>query len=39
MYQSYPSTGEPPGPQRPSAPNSVQTAVKLMYAGAALSLI
>ena len=40
MYQPYPeSTGEPPGSQRPPIPNSVQTAVKLMYAGAALSLI
>ncbi|HEY7014156.1 MAG TPA: hypothetical protein VH480_15450 [Streptosporangiaceae bacterium] len=40
MYQPYPSsTGEPPGAQRPPIPNSVQTAVKLMYAGAALSLI
>lgn len=40
MYQPYPSsTGEPPEPQRPPVPNSVQTAVKLMYAGAALSLI
>jgi hypothetical protein len=40
MYEPYPSsTGEPAGPQRPSAPDSVQTAVKLMYAGAALSLV
>ena len=29
----------PPPPQRPSAPPSVLTAVKLMYAGAALSVI
>src|SRR5437868_2317902 len=29
----------PPPPQRPSAPSSVLTAVKLIYAGAALSLI
>jgi hypothetical protein len=29
----------PPPPQRPSAPASVLTAVKLMYAGAALSLV
>jgi len=28
-----------PEPQRPPIPNSVQTAVRLMYAGAALSLI
>jgi hypothetical protein len=39
MYQPYPSTGEPPEPQRPPVPSSVQTAVRLMYAGAALSLI
>lgn len=39
-YQSYPTSGQTPEPQqRPAAPNSVQTAVKLMYAGAALSLI
>jgi hypothetical protein len=39
-YQPYPTSGQMPEPQqRPTAPNSVQTAVKLMYAGAALSLI
>ncbi len=39
-YQPYPTSGQTPEPQqRPTAPNSVQTAVKLMYAGAALSLI
>jgi hypothetical protein len=39
-YQSYPTSGQTPEPQqRPTAPSSVQTAVKLMYAGAALSLI
>jgi hypothetical protein len=39
-YQSYPTSGQTPEPQqRPAAPNPVQTAVKLMYAGAALSLI
>jgi hypothetical protein len=39
-YQPYPTSGQMPEPQqRPPAPNSVQTAVKLMYAGAALSLI
>lgn len=39
-YQPYPTSGQMPEPQqRPAAPNSVQTAVKLMYAGAALSLI
>jgi len=39
MYQRYPSSGQAPEPQRPPAPNSVQTAVKLMYAGAALTVI
>jgi hypothetical protein len=39
MYQQYPTSGQTPEPQRQTAPNSVQTAVKLMYAGAALSLI
>ena len=39
MYQPYPTSGQMPEPQRPPAPNSVQTAVKLMYAGAALSFI
>ena len=39
MYQ-YPSGGqEPVAPQRPSAPPSVLTAVKFMYAGAALSAV
>jgi hypothetical protein len=39
MYQPYPSSGQPPGPLRPSAPGPVLTAVKLMYAGAAVSAI
>lgn len=42
MYQPYPSPGQMPEPVRPEAPDSVLTAVKLMYAGAivsALSLI
>ena len=40
MYQPYPTSGEqPPEPQRPPIPSSVQTAVKFMYAGAALSLL
>ena len=40
MYQPYPTSGEqPPEPQRPPIPTSVQNAVKFMYAGAALSLI
>jgi hypothetical protein len=32
-----PSSGQPPGPLRPVAPAPVLTAVKLMYAGAAVS--
>jgi hypothetical protein len=40
MYQPYPTSGQSQQPQqRPPVPNSVQTAVKLMYAGAALSLV
>src|SRR5271156_1770930 len=40
MYQPYPTSGQqPPEPQRPLIPHSVQTAVRLMYAGAALSFI
>ena len=39
MYQPYPSSGQAPAPQRPPMPNSVQTAVRLMYVGAALSVI
>jgi hypothetical protein len=38
--QPYPTSGQMPEPQsQQPAPNSVQTAVKLMYAGAALSLL
>jgi hypothetical protein len=39
MYQPYPSGGQEPMQQQPPAPSSVLTAVKLMYAGAALSAI
>jgi hypothetical protein len=40
MYQPYPTGGEGPVPQPDApAPQQVQTAVKLMYAGAALSAI
>jgi len=39
MYQPYPSTGKPVEPERPPAPPSVLNAVKLMYAGAAVSLV
>ena len=37
MYQPYPSSGQPAGPLRPPAPAPVRTAVKLMYAGAAVT--
>jgi hypothetical protein len=37
MDQPYPSGGQPAGPLRPPAPAPVLTAVKLMYAGAAVS--
>ena len=43
MYENYPSTaggGQVPEPaQRPAPPTSVQTAVRLMYAGAVISAI
>ena len=39
MYQPYPSTDKPVEPDRPPAPQSVLNAVKLMYAGAALSAV
>ena len=39
MYQPYPPGGQPPGPLRPPAPAPVLTAVKLMYAGAAVSTV
>jgi hypothetical protein len=39
MYQPYPSGGQVPEPQRPEPPATVLTAVKLMYAGAAVSAI
>ncbi len=39
MYQSYASSGQPAGPPRPPAPAPVLTAVKLMYAGAAVSAV
>jgi hypothetical protein len=37
MYQPYPSSGQPAGPLRAPAPAPVLTAVRLMYAGAAVS--
>ena len=39
MYQPYPSSGQSAGPLRPPAPAPVLTAVKLMYAGAAVSAV
>jgi len=39
MYQPYPSTGKPVEPDRPPAPQPVLNAVKLMYAGAAISAV
>ena len=39
MYQPYPPAGQPAGPLRPAAPAPVRTAVKLMYAGAAVSTV
>jgi hypothetical protein len=39
MYQPYPSAGQMPEPVRPEPPNSVLTAVKLMYAGAVVSAL
>ena len=39
MYQPYPSSGKTVEPERPAAPPTVQNAVKLMYAGAAVSTV
>jgi hypothetical protein len=39
MYQPYPSGGKPLEPLQSAAPPSVVNAVKLMYAGAAVSLV
>jgi hypothetical protein len=39
MYQPYPSSGQPAEPLRPPAPAPVLTAVKLMYAGAAVTAV
>ena len=39
MYQPYPAGGEPAGPLPSSVPAPVRTAVKLMYAGAAVSAV
>jgi hypothetical protein len=39
MYQPYPSSGQSVEPDQPAAPATVQKAVKLMYAGAAVSTV
>jgi hypothetical protein len=39
MYQPYPPGGQPAEPLRPPAPAPVVTAVKLMYAGAAVGTV
>jgi hypothetical protein len=39
MYQPYPKAGQQPESVRPAPPVSVLNAVKLMYAGAAVSLL
>jgi hypothetical protein len=39
MHQPYPSSGKPVEPVRPPAPPPVVNAVKLMYAGAAVSTV
>jgi hypothetical protein len=39
MYQPYPSSGEPVEPLRPPAPAPVLAAVRLMYAGAAVTAV
>jgi hypothetical protein len=39
MYQPYPTSAQLPDASRPPVPDSVMNAVRLMYAGAAASLI
>ena len=39
MYQPYPGQAQLPETQRPPAPASVLTAIKVMYAGAAASIL
>ena len=39
MYQPYPASGQRAEPLRRPAPGPVRTAVKLMYAGAAVSAV
>jgi hypothetical protein len=39
MVQRYPSSGQNPEPKRPERPASMQSAIRLMYAGAVLSAV
>jgi hypothetical protein len=39
MVQPYPSSGQIPEPKRPELPASMQSAIRLMYAGAVLSAV
>lgn len=39
MYQPYPTSGAEPTPQTSERPPSIQNAVRLMYAGAAVSAV
>jgi hypothetical protein len=39
MYQPYPTSGQPQGPERMQPPGSVLNAVRLMYGGAGLSAL
>src|ERR1700685_2132753 len=39
MYHPYPSSGQLAKPRRPPSPAPVRAAVKLMYAGAAVSAV
>jgi hypothetical protein len=39
MHEPYPTSAKPVEPERPPAPPSVLNAVKLMYAGAAVSAV
>jgi hypothetical protein len=39
MLPSYPGATEPPSPQAPPRPATVRTAIQVMYAGAAVTLL
>jgi len=39
MYEPSPASGQVPGPQRIPPPRTVQNAVKVMYAGAAVEVV